>query len=207
MADFESIIKTHVAQDGTIPGSAINAIVAAINNAVGNEYVAKDRYKAKLAEIDQLKEKQQTAEDSATTAEKWKDKYADLKKEFDGYKADVANKETLARKKAALTEIAKDAGLSEAGISKAVKYAEWDKIELDEKGAIKDKTGVMKGLKEEWPEYITTTKTVGADTPTPPASEQKADKGTGANPRAAELSAKYTNSLYGVGANNEKKGD
>ena len=69
-------------------------MVSAIKNAVGNEFVDKERYKAKLTEIDQLKEKQQTAEDNATTAEKWKTKFEGLKSEFEAYKTEQENKET-----------------------------------------------------------------------------------------------------------------
>ena len=170
MADFENIIKTHAKEDGNIPASAIPALVTAIKTAVGNEYVDKERYKAKLTEIDQLKEQSQTAEDNATTAGKWKDKYTDLKRQFDEYKDEVKGKETLESKKAVLREIAKDAGLSEAGIAKAVKYHDFSKLELDENGAAKDRQSILKGLKEEWPEYIQTTQQRGAATANPPTT-------------------------------------
>ena len=170
MADFENIVKTHAAEDGNIPATAIPALVTAIKTAVGNEFVDKERYKAKLTEIDQLKEQQQTAEDNATTAGKWKDKFAELDKDFKAFKAQVAEEKALESKKAVLREIAKDAGLSEAGIAKAVKYHDFDKMELDEKGAAKEKAAILKGLREEWPEYIQTTETKGANTATPPTT-------------------------------------
>jgi len=171
MADFEGIIKNHAKEDGGVPASAIPALVTAIRTAVGNEYVDKERYKAKLTEIDQLKEQQQTAEDSAATAGKWKDKYAALKTEFDDYKAQIAGERTLEKKKAALREIAKDAGLSEAGIAKALKYSDFSKIELDDKDAVKEKADVLKGIREEWADYIQTKNTRGANVPNPPANE------------------------------------
>lgn len=170
MADFENIVKTHAAEDGNIPATAIPALVTAIKTAVGNEFVDKERYKAKLTEIDQLKEQQQTAEDNATTAGKWKDKFTELDKDFKAFKAQVAEEKALESKKAVLREIAKDAGLSEAGIAKAVKYHDFSKLELDEKGAAKEKAAILKGLREEWPEYIQTTETKGANTATPPTT-------------------------------------
>ena len=48
MADFEGIVKKHVDEAGNIFASAINALVSAIKNAVGNEFVDKERYKACL---------------------------------------------------------------------------------------------------------------------------------------------------------------
>ena len=89
MADFESIVRNHVGEDGNIPSEAIAKLVKAISTAVGNEFVEKSRYKAKLEEIDALTEEKQTAQDSATTAEKWKTKYQALKDDFDTYKTEI----------------------------------------------------------------------------------------------------------------------
>ena len=114
--------------------------------------------------------------DSLKEAAKNSGDYAKLKKEFDDYKADVANKETLAAKKAVLSKIAKDAGLSEAGVAKALKYTDWSTVELDEKGEAKDSKALLKSLKEEWPEYIKTTNTAGANTANPPAGNGKSYK-------------------------------
>ena len=69
-----------------------------------------------------------------------------------------------------MQKIAKDAGLSEAGIAKAVKYSDLSGIELDEKGGVKDSKALLKSLREEWPEYIVKESTQGADTGYPPVS-------------------------------------
>lgn len=122
-----------------------------------------------LGVVDPLKDALQQAQKDAEDAKNSGDA-AKIQKEFDEYKAEVASKEARAKKAEALREIAKDAGLSEAGIAKAVKYADFDKIELDDKGAVKDRAGVLKGLKEEWPEYIQTTKTEGVNTANPPVN-------------------------------------
>ena len=94
-------------------------------------------------------------------------KYDDLKAEYDQYKADVQAKETLSKNKEAFTEVAKDAGLSEKGLSKALKYADWDKIELDKDGNVKDAKDHIKELREEWAEYVVKESTEGADTSHP----------------------------------------
>lgn len=124
----------------------------------------RDRYKAdadKLPKVQEdLKKAQAAAKDSG--------EYDKLKKEFDDYKADVASKEALAAKKAAFQKVAKDAGLTEAGIAKAAKYQDYSKIELDDKGEIKDAKDLMKSIKEEWPEHVAKKETKGAETPTPP---------------------------------------
>ena len=100
----------------------------------------------------------------------WKEKHDKLKDEFDTYKKDVEAKETKAAKEAAYRAILKDANLSEKGIEKAIKYAEWDKIELGEDGKLKDANDHIKAVREEWAEYVTTTTTTGAKTSTPPVN-------------------------------------
>ena len=99
-----------------------------------------------------------------------KAEYEKLKGEFDKYKNDVQAKETKAAKEAAYRAILKDANLSEKGIEKAVKYADWDKIELGEDGKLKGANDHIKAVREEWAEYVTTTTTTGAKTSTPPAN-------------------------------------
>ena len=120
-----------------------------------------EKLKAVQKELDELKSK---GDDG------WKEKHDRLKDEFDKYKTDVQAKETKAAKEAAYRAILKDANLSEKGIEKAVKYADWDKIELDTDGKLKGANDHIKAVRDEWAEYVTTTTTTGAKTSTPPAN-------------------------------------
>ena len=121
-----------------------------------------------------------------TKAENVKDseEYKALKADFDKYKTEVTEKETKAAKEAAYRAILKDANLSEKGIEKAIKYAEWDKIELEADGKLKGASDHIKAVKEEWAEYVTTTTTTGAKTSTPPANN-----GTGTGKTKEEIMA------------------
>ena len=113
------------------------------------------------AELDALK---------AQPEDGYKAKYEKERDDFKAYKADVEAKEALAAKKAAYTEVCKDAGLNDKGVQKALKYADWDAVELDEAGKVKDAKDHIKALKEEWAEHVVTTTTQGANTPKPPAN-------------------------------------
>lgn len=110
----------------------------------------------------------------ANTGDDFKAKWEKEKQDFAEYKAGIEKEKALEAKRAVLRDIAKDAGLSEAGIAKAVKYHNFNTMELDEKGAAKEKAAILKALKEEWPEYIQTTETKGANTATPPTGAGKA---------------------------------
>ena len=123
----------------------------------------------------------------------WKEKHDALKVEFDQYKNDVQAKETKAAKEAAYRAILKDANLSEKGIEKAIKYADWGKIELDEGGKLKGANDHIKAVRDEWAEYVTTTTTTGAKTSTPPANNHAKNYTTAEikNMSAAEINANW----------------
>ena len=146
----------------------IDQIIEAHSETVDSLKADRDTYKE---DAEKLKTVQKELDElKAKGDDGWKEKHDKLKGEFDKYKTDVQAKETHAAKDAAYRTILKDAGLSEKGIEKAVKYAEWDKIELETDGKLKCANDHIKAAKEEWAEYVTTTTTTGAKTSTPPAN-------------------------------------
>lgn len=98
------------------------------------------------------------------------EQYTKLKKEFDDYKTDVANKETRANKTQAYVDLLKSAGVSEKRIAAIVKVSDIDGLELDENGKIKDEKAQSDKIKNDWAEFIETKQVQGAVTPTPPQS-------------------------------------
>ena len=146
----------------------IDQIIEAHSETVDALKADRDSYKE---DAEKLKDVQKELDElKAKGDDGWKEKHDRLKDEFDKYKTDVQAKETKAAKEAAYRAILKDANLSEKGIEKAIKYAEWDKIELGEDGKLKGANDHIKAAREEWAEYVTTTTTTGAKTSTPPAN-------------------------------------
>lgn len=151
-----------------IEDEKIDQIIEAHSETVDSLKADRDSYKE---DAEKLKDVQKELDDlKAKGDDGWKEKHDRLKEEFDQYKNDVQEKETKAAKEAAYRAILKDANLSEKGIEKAVKYADWDKIELDEDGKLKGANDHIKAVRDEWAEYVTTTTTTGAKTSTPPAN-------------------------------------
>ena len=160
----------------------IDQIIEAHSETVDSLKADRDNYKE---DAEKLKDVQKELDDlKAKGDDGWKEKHDRLKDEFDKYKTDVQAKETKAEKEAAYRAILKDANLSEKGIEKAVKYADWDKIELDTDGKLKGANDHIKAVREEWAEYVTTTTTTGAKTSTPPANN-----GTGTGKTKEEIMA------------------
>ena len=159
MAFTRATIRNLAKESGVeLPKELEDALVS--EHLTARNAYAEEQVKAELAK--QPTEKAGNVKDS--------EEYKALKADFDKYKAEVTEKETKAAKEAAYRAILKDANLSEKGIEKAVKYAEWDKIELGEDGKLKDANEHIKAVREEWAEYVTTTTTTGAKTSTPPAN-------------------------------------
>ena len=166
----------------------IDQIIEAHSETVDSLKADRDSYKE---DAEKLKDVQKELDDlKAKGDDGWKEKHDRLKDEFDKYKTDVQEKETKAAKEAAYRAILKDANLSEKGIEKAVKYAEWDKIELGEDGKLKGANDHIKAVREEWAEYVTTTTTTGAKTSTPPVNNG------GAKMTKAEIYAKDEHGRY-----------
>lgn len=134
-------------------------------------------------ELDELK-----AEDHGKKARDWEKKYNDLMAE-----------NTKKAKIEAFRAVLKDANLSEKGIEKAVKYANWDSMELDDKGGLKDAKNHIKSAKEEWSEYVETTTKTGADTATPHANNG------GGTLTKAEIYKKDNNGRYVMSASERQK--
>ena len=146
----------------------IEQIIEAHTETVNALKEERDNYKK---DATTLKDVQRELDDlKAKGDDGWKEKHDKLKGEFDTYKKDVEEKETHSKKEAAYRAILKDANLSEKGIEKAIKYAEWDKIELEADGKLKGASDHIKAAKKEWAEYVTTTTTTGANTSTPPVN-------------------------------------
>lgn len=164
MADFESIIKNHISEGNEVTADAIAKLAKAISTAVGNEFVEKSRYKAKLEEIDSLKAEKQTAEDSATTAEKWKTKHDALAEDFKRFRDEVTAKETKGAKETALKGLLKKVGIDEKLIGIVAKAISLDEIELDESGKIINSGELEKSICNEYGDFIVT---VGEKKPTP----------------------------------------
>lgn len=191
--DFEALITKHAGEDGSIPAANIAKVASAISSAVGREFVAKDRYNAKLDEIETLKGEKQTAEDNATAAGKWEAKYNKIKDDFETYKADTEARARLADVKAAYRKMLRDEGIADKYLDTVIRATSFDGIKLDADGKLEKPDELRTAIGKDWADFKATTKTEGAKVDNPP----KDNPGNGANPRAAEIAKARYERLYG----------
>lgn len=145
----------------------IDTIIESHAETVDGLKAERDKYKANAEKLADVQEELNALKAKGDGG--YKEKYDKLKTDFDNYKAEIENAKKLEAKKEAYRELIKDAGLSDKGAEKALKYAEWDKIEVED-GKIKDSKEHMKALKEEWAEYVVKENTEGASVTNPPAN-------------------------------------
>ena len=145
----------------------VDSIIEAHTETVDALKDERDRYREDADKLAEVQKELDAAKKSAKDAPD----YAALKKEYDEYKKSVEAEKSLQAKKAAFEDVVKDAGLSEKGIAKALKYADWDSIELTDTGKVKDAMKHIKALREEWSDYVVTEGEEGADTDTPPENK------------------------------------
>lgn len=117
-------------------------------------------------ELDKLKE--EAAKDDGKNP--YQVKYEALKEEFAEYKKGITEKETKAQKETAYRQLLEEAGVSEKRISAVLKVSDIDGLELED-GKVKNHNDLLKSIKEEWSDFITTESKTGAQTATPPTSK------------------------------------
>lgn len=117
-------------------------------------------------ELDEMKEEAEKNDGKNP----YKVKYEALKEEFNTFKADTEKKAAKAVKEEAYKELLKEVGVSEKRIAAVIKVSDIDSVELDKDGKIVDADKLKASIKEEWSDFIQTTREQGANTATPPAN-------------------------------------
>ena len=88
------------------------------------------------------------------------------------YKAQQTQKDTHAAKEAKFRELLKAAGVLDKYADRVVRLSgeDIDKLELDDKGEVKDAKKHTDSLKADWSDFVGTTTTTGAKVDTPPTN-------------------------------------
>lgn len=156
-----------------IEADKIDEIITAHTDTVDALKNERDKYKTdaeKLPGVQAELESVKKASEEKDGKSPWKVKYDALKEEYDGYKADVAAKESKAAKSAAYRQLLKDAGVAEKRIDAVLRVSDVESIKLDKDGKIEGADKLTEGIKTEWADFIVKTSTHGAQTDNPPAS-------------------------------------
>lgn len=122
--------------------------------------------------MDEKDEAIQRAEKAEKAAESAKAEKEAAEKSLTDYKAQQTQKDTHAAKEAKFRELLKSAGVLDKYADRVVRLSgeDIDKLELDEKGEVKDAKKHADSLKADWSDFVATTTTTGAKVDTPPTN-------------------------------------
>ena len=157
----------------SIEDEKIDQIIEAHTETVNALKAERDEFKAEAEKIPGIqKELDKIKEDAEKNESKnpWKVKYDALKEEFEGFKAEEKAKATKSAKEKAYRDLLKEVGVTDKRISAVIKVTDFDKVELDDEGKIKDVEDHKKSIKDEWSDFIATSGTQGANTSNPPGN-------------------------------------
>jgi len=127
-------------------------------------------------ETDALQNQLDDAKAATAKAEKERDAAANGKtiaeKALTDYKAQQTQKDTHAAKEVKFRELLKAAGVLDKYADRVVRLSgeDIDKLELDDKGEVKDAKKHADSLKADWSDFVGTTTTTGAKVDTPPTN-------------------------------------
>lgn len=135
----------------------------------------KDELAKAKADAGKLPAVQKELDELKAAAEKdgkdpFKVKYEALREDFAAYKKEVEAKETKASKTAVYKALLKEAGVSDKRIDAVLRVSDVDSLKLDKDGKAEDAEKLLKSIKEEWADFITSDSTKGANTATPPSN-------------------------------------
>ena len=145
--------------------------VTALKDQIDTVTQERDQFKPKAEQLDKVQKELDELKEST----KDDTRYTELKAEYDKYKADVEARDLRTKKSDKVKAVLKDIGIPERHYEKILKYSDIDKIELDDKGEIKEIAELKKNLETDWSDHIDKTEEHGAKTATPPASAGAVD--------------------------------
>jgi hypothetical protein len=162
MADFDKVVRKHMNDEGTIPADSVPALVQSISKYVGENFVSVDRYNTKKTLADELQTKLDESSDI-------QGKYDKLKTEYDAYKNEQEAKEVRVQKQDAYKDILKSLNIPEKRWAAILKTVAFDELKITD-GKLDDVEKLTKEAKEEWADFIVSTKETGVQSANPPAN-------------------------------------
>lgn len=167
-SDLRSILKNEDSSNE----EKISEILNILHDEVDAVKDERDELKNQVSDLQEKVKNASNVDD--TELNEWKEKYNKEHEAFETYKSEQKAAEELATKQTAYKDVLKKAGISEKAIelildgSKAKDSI--NAIEFDEAGKVKGIDELTKAIKEDYSGFITSVKTSGATTVTPPAS-------------------------------------
>ena len=155
---------------------AVNEIIEGHTTSIEALREERDSYKEEAKKVASLTEQLEKVKKDLKDAQsedsenKYKTKYEMLKEEYKEYKKEIEAKATTEVKTKAYKALLKEAGISDKRIEAVMKVSDVESIELDDDGNAVGKDELIKGIKEEWSDFIQDANVQGVKTENPPSN-------------------------------------
>lgn len=151
-----------------IEEAKVDEIIAAHSETVDALKKERDGYKA---DADKLGEVQKELDSLKLANEKdpYKVKYEAVKEDFDNFKKETEAKQAADAKEKAYRAMLQKIGVADKRLDAVMRVTDLSKVELDDKGELKDAETLEKSAGTEWADFIVKKTEKGAETDKPPA--------------------------------------
>lgn len=150
----------------------VSAIIEEHTNTVNGLKELRDKYKADADKLPEVQKKLDEA--TANNGDDWKSKYDTLKKTFDDYKAETANRDKFEKTKAAYIKLLEQSNVDPKRIDAIIRITDFSDKKLDADGNLENADELKKSIVADWSAFIQTTGTKGTTVETPPDNKGSA---------------------------------
>ena len=148
----------------------IGAIIEEHINVVDGLKTEREKLKDKIDSLEELKEENKSLKEEIKSKDDYQSKHEKLDAEYNDFKKSLEEKNKVTQIKNSYAELLKKNNIADKYIDKILKVTNFDNLELDKNGKLKNENDINKSIQEEWDTFITTTKVSGIDVKTPPTT-------------------------------------
>lgn len=156
-----------------IEADKVDEIITAHTEVTDALKAERDKYKVDAEKLPAVQKELDELKTAQTGEDPYQQKFEELQKEFNDYKAEIESRDATAKKEQAFRAILKEIGISDKVLDNVIKVSDVSQIEFDDKGEVKGKEDLKKSLSSEWSGFIATKKNEGANSANPPANDGK----------------------------------
>lgn len=146
----------------------IGAIIEEHINVVDGLKQERDKLKDKIDSLEEIKDENKNLKEELKGKDDYQKKYEKLEAEYYDFKKDLEEKNKVNQIKNSYAELLRNNNIADKYIDKILKVTNFDNLEIDKNGKLKNENELNKNIQTEWDTFITTQTTSGVEVKTPP---------------------------------------
>ena len=124
--------------------------------------------KAEAAKLEEVQKELDKLTAEKKDGEDWKAKFEKEHSDFDEYKAQIEKDKATENVKSQYRSLLKESNIDERRIDSILKVTDFTKFKVDKEGKLEGTDKLAESIKNDWKDFIVSTRVKGADVETPP---------------------------------------